>query len=97
MLVVGLVLLLLAAGPPLPGGTGVALCQAAAAPTPAAKGTISNYGAPRTPGHTRVGGVVDSARIANLTRQHGGDLFYAFGEFLMDSNTQTPLDFMAQI
>ncbi|KAL9699084.1 hypothetical protein quinque_002525 [Culex quinquefasciatus] len=88
MLVVGLVLLLLAAGPPLPGGTGVALCQAAAAPTPAAKGTISNYGAPRTPGHTRVGGVVDSARIANLTRQHGGDLFYAFDMLTAESETE---------
>ncbi|XP_058830263.1 uncharacterized protein LOC131689293 [Topomyia yanbarensis] len=66
------------------GGTGVTICDGAAAPTPAAKGTISNYGT-RT-GLTRIG-VADTSRIVNLTRLHGGDLFYTFENEKCDTDT----------
>lgn len=62
-------------------GLSTPFCQGTAVPMPAAKskGTISTYGT-RT-SLTRIG-VADTAKIANLTRQHGGDLFYAFGKYL---------------
>ncbi|XP_062544650.1 uncharacterized protein LOC134211611 [Armigeres subalbatus] len=51
------------------------VCQGAADPEPVPKGTITTYGT-RT-SLTRIG-VADTSKIANLTRQHGGDLFYTF-------------------
>lgn len=62
-------------------GWSTPLCQGIAmpVPVPVAKGTISTYST-RT-SLTRIG-VADTAKIVNLTRQHGGDLFYTFGELL---------------
>lgn len=60
-------------------GWSTPFCQGIAMPVPVAKGTISTYST-RT-SLARIG-VSDTAKIVNLTRQHGGDLFYTFGELL---------------
>lgn len=72
LLAIGFVLCCLS-GPPL--------CQGSAVPEPVAKskGTISTY-ATRT-SLARMG-VADTSKIVNLTRQHGGDLFYTFGKLI---------------
>ncbi|XP_055608316.1 uncharacterized protein LOC129755719 [Uranotaenia lowii] len=64
-------------------GNGVLLCSGAAAPTPVAKGTIPTAFGVRS-GHPRI---AESTRIANLTRQHSGDLFYTFDNEKCDTDT----------
>ncbi|XP_055533572.1 uncharacterized protein LOC129723399 [Wyeomyia smithii] len=66
-------------------GSGVIPCEAAAVPTPDAKGTVTTFGV-RT-GLPRIGIVADTSRIINLTRQHGGDLFYTFETEKCDTDT----------
>ncbi|XP_053686895.1 uncharacterized protein LOC128736437 [Sabethes cyaneus] len=66
-------------------GSGVILCDGAAVPSPDAKGTVTTFGV-RT-GLPRIGLVADTSRIINLTRQHGGDLFYTFETSKCDTDT----------
>ncbi|XP_055620386.1 uncharacterized protein LOC129764862 [Toxorhynchites rutilus septentrionalis] len=64
---------------------GILLCHAAADPVPEPKGTIPAYG--KRAGLPRIVGVADKPIFANLTRQHGGDLFYTFENEKCDTDT----------